>query len=367
MSAQTPTVAAVSCNDVYSFTKPVRAEITLVAGLGVEGDVHAGVKVRHRSRVKADPAQPNLRQVHLIQGELFDEVRRQGYTVAPGNLGENVTTNGIDLLGLPRGTILRFGPPPDAGGSGPAPDAGGSGPAPKAGGFRAAPEAGGFRVALAGGGSGAAPKAGGSGAVPKAGGSGAAPEAGGFGSALAARASGPAPAAAGYANGAEGFGPPRGADGSGATAEGFESPPGADGGVVSPDGGVVSPDGGVVSPRSATEAVAGVLAAAETASLNDRTANAVEALAAAARRDSSGAGAGDQRTAVVITGLRNPCAQINGFRSGLLKQVLEQDAEGNVLRKAGVMGVVLRGGRIRAGDQVTVELPPRPHLPLECI
>jgi MOSC domain-containing protein YiiM len=342
MSAQTPTVAAVSCNDVYSFTKPVRAEITLVAGLGVEGDVHAGVKVRHRSRVKADPAQPNLRQVHLIQGELFDEVRRQGYTVAPGNLGENVTTNGIDLLGLPRGTILRFGPPPDAGGFGPAPDAGGSGPAPKAGRFRAAPEAGGFRVALAGGGSGAAP------------------EAGGFGSALAARASGPAPAAAGYANGAEGFGPPRGADGSGATAEGFESPPGVDGGVV-------SPDGGVVSPRSATEAVAGVLAAAETASLNDRTANAVEALAAAARRDSSGAGAGDQRTAVVITGLRNPCAQINGFRSGLLKQVLEQDAEGNVLRKAGVMGVVLRGGRIRAGDQVTVELPPRPHLPLECI
>jgi MOSC domain-containing protein YiiM len=324
MSAQTPTVAAVSCNDVYSFTKPVRAEITLVAGLGVEGDVHAGVKVRHRSRVKADPAQPNLRQVHLIQGELFDEVRRQGYTVAPGNLGENVTTNGIDLLGLPRGTILRFGPPPDAGGFGPAPDAGGSGPAPDAGGV------------------------------------GPAPDAGGFGSALAARASGPAPAAAGYANGAEGFGPPQGADRSGATAEGFGSPPGVDGGVV-------SPDGGVVSPRSATEAVAGVLAAAETASLNDRTANAVEALVAAARRDSSGAGAGDQRTAVVITGLRNPCAQINGFRSGLLKQVLEQDAEGNVLRKAGVMGVVLRGGRIRAGDQVTVELPPRPHLPLECI
>jgi MOSC domain-containing protein YiiM len=295
MSAQTPTVAAVSCNDVYSFTKPVRAEITLVAGLGVEGDVHAGVKVRHRSRVKADPAQPNLRQVHLIQGELFDEVRRQGYTVAPGNLGENVTTNGIDLLGLPRGTILRFGPAPDAGGFRPARDA------------------------------------------------------------------------AGYANGAEGFGPPRGADRSGATAEGFGSPPGVDGGVVSPDGGVVSPDGVVVSPRSATESVAGVLAAAETAALNDRTANAVEALAAAARRDSSGAGAGDQRTAVVITGLRNPCAQINGFRSGLLKQVLEQDAEGNVLRKAGVMGVVLRGGRIRAGDQVTVELPPRPHLPLECI
>jgi MOSC domain-containing protein YiiM len=272
MSAQTPTVAAVSCNDVYSFTKPVRAEITLVAGLGVEGDVHAGVNVRHRSRVKADPAQPNLRQVHLIQGELFDEVGRQGYTVAPGNLGENVTTNGIDLLGLPRGTILRFGPAPDANGSGAAPDPGGR---------------------------------------------------------------------------------KRRADGSGATAEGFGPPPGV--------------DAGVVRPRSATEAVAGVLAAAETASLNDRTANAVEALLAAARRDSSGADAGDQRTAVVITGLRNPCAQINGFRSGLLKEVLEQDAEGTVVRKAGVMGVVLRGGRIRAGDQVTVELPPLPHLPLECI
>jgi MOSC domain-containing protein YiiM len=317
MSAQTPTVAAVSCNHVYSFTKPTRAEIMLVAGLGVEGDVHAGVNVRHRSRVRADPAQPNLRQVHLIQGELFDEVRRQGYTVAPGNLGENVTTNGIDLLALPRGTILRFGPAPAAGGSG------------------------------------AAQAAGDSGAAQDAGDSGAAPSSGGFGPAHAAVGSGPAPAADGSGRAVEGIGRTRGADGAGATAEGFGPPPGL--------------DGGVVSPHSGTEAVAGVLAAAETASLNDRTANAVEALVAAARRDSSGAGAGDQRTAVVVTGLRNPCAQINGFRSGLLKQVLDQDAEGNVVRKAGVMAVVLRGGGVRAGDQVTVELPPLPHLPLECI
>ena len=102
-------VRAVSCNGVYSFSKPNRDEILLVAGLGVEGDVHAGATVRHRSRVRADPSQPNLRQVHLIQGELFGEVAGSGYAVAPGQLGENVTTSGLDLLGLPRGTVLRFG------------------------------------------------------------------------------------------------------------------------------------------------------------------------------------------------------------------------------------------------------------------
>ncbi|WP_369076664.1 MOSC domain-containing protein, partial [Paractinoplanes deccanensis] len=142
MSSLRGTVASVSCHDVYSFTKPVRDQIVLVAGIGVEGDVHAGVNVRHRHRVKVDPTQPNLRQVHLIQQELFAEVGEKGYTVEPGNLGENVTTSGIDLLGLPLGTILRFGPPREGsapgggggsgpgggGGSGPA-DGGGSGPA----------------------------------------------------------------------------------------------------------------------------------------------------------------------------------------------------------------------------------------------
>src|SRR3954471_14754002 len=111
MEAEQGTVAAVSCNDTYAFTKPVRGEIVLVAGVGVAGDVHAGVHVKHRGRVRADPTQPNLRQVHLIQQELFAEVGDKGYAVAAGNLGENVTTTGIDLLGLPVGTILRFGPP----------------------------------------------------------------------------------------------------------------------------------------------------------------------------------------------------------------------------------------------------------------
>src|SRR3954447_6148498 len=111
MSEPGGSVVSVSGNGVYSFTKPVRDEIVLVAGIGGEGDVRAGVRVRHRSRVKADPTQPNLRQVHLIQGKLFGEVGEKGYTVAPGNLGENVTTSGIDLLSLPTGTILRFGPP----------------------------------------------------------------------------------------------------------------------------------------------------------------------------------------------------------------------------------------------------------------
>jgi MOSC domain-containing protein YiiM len=111
-------VVAVSRNGTYAFSKPVRDRIRLLAGLGVEGDAHAGTTVQHRGRVRADPSQPNLRQVHLLAAELFDEVREQGYEVAPGQLGENVTTRGIDLLGLPPGTILRFGRPPDGGPTG---------------------------------------------------------------------------------------------------------------------------------------------------------------------------------------------------------------------------------------------------------
>ncbi|MFB0617801.1 MOSC domain-containing protein [Streptomyces sp. AGS-58] len=103
------TVTAVSSNGAYSFTKPNRDSITLLAGLGVEGDVHAGVTVKHRSRVAQDPTQPNLRQVHLIHEELFAEVGAEGFRVAPGDLGENITTSGIDLLGLPVGTLLRIG------------------------------------------------------------------------------------------------------------------------------------------------------------------------------------------------------------------------------------------------------------------
>ncbi|MET8610590.1 MOSC domain-containing protein [Streptomyces misionensis] len=174
-------VTAVSSNGTYSFTKPNRASITLLAGLGVEGDVHAGVTVKHRSRVAQDPTQPNLRQVHLIHEELFDEVRVAGFEVAPGELGENVTTRGIDLLGLPVGTLLHLG----------------------------------------------------------------------------------------------------------------------------------------------AEAV------------------------------------------VEVTGLRNPCLQIDHFQDGLLKQVVGRDELGNVVRRAGIMSVVKAGGVVRPGDPVKVELPEGPHRPLD--
>ncbi|WP_127504841.1 MOSC domain-containing protein [Actinoplanes solisilvae] len=230
-------VASVSRNDVYSFTKPVRDEIVLVAGLGVEGDSHAGVHVRHQGRVRADPTQPNLRQVHLIHEELFAEVAAKGYEVRPGNLGENVTTRGLDLLGLPVGTILRFGP----------------------------------------------------------------------------------------------------------AAEPVPDDPGSD------------------------DALAGVLRAAEAATLDESTARAARAVRAAAGREAAAERARgvDSRAALVVAGLRNPCAQINGFRPGLLKEVIGQDENGDVVRKGGVMAVVLRGGVVRPGDVITAELPPEPHAPLE--
>ncbi|MBT2470936.1 MOSC domain-containing protein [Streptomyces sp. ISL-66] len=180
-TAGTARVAAVSSNGVYSFTKPTRESITLLEGLGVEGDVHAGVTVKHRSRVAQDPTQPNLRQVHLIHRELFDELGAAGFEVEPGQLGENVTTERVDLLGLPTGTLLRLG------------------------------------------------------------------------------------------------------------------------------------------------------------------ADAV----------------------VEVTGLRNPCLQIDAFQHGLLKRVVSRDEEGKVLRKAGIMGVVRQGGTIRPGDTIEITLPPPPHTPLE--
>ncbi|MFH9613376.1 MOSC domain-containing protein [Streptomyces pratensis] len=175
------TVAAVSSSGVYSFTKPNRDSVTLLAGLGVEGDIHAGVTVKHRSRVAQDPGQPNLRQVHLIHQELFAELRDVGFDVGPGDLGENVTTGGIDLLSLPVGTLLHLG----------------------------------------------------------------------------------------------------------------------------------------------DEAV------------------------------------------VEVTGLRNPCLQIDNFQDGLLKQVVGRADDGSVVRRAGVMGVVRTGGVVRPGDAVKAELPAEPHRPLE--
>ncbi|WP_424215027.1 MOSC domain-containing protein [Streptomyces sp. BI20] len=190
------TVTAVARNEVYSFTKPNRGSITLLTGLGVEGDVHAGVTVKHRSRVAQDPTAPNLRQVHLIHRELFDEVAGEGFRVGAGDLGENVTTEGVDLLALPTGTLLTF---------------------------RAA-------------------------------------------------------------------------------------------GAEEPREGDSEPDSAAV---------------------------------------------------VEVTGLRNPCLQIDAFSPGLLKRLVLRDEEGRVVRKAGIMGVVRRGGVIRPGDEILVTLPAEPHTPLE--
>jgi MOSC domain-containing protein YiiM len=173
-------VAAVARSGSHTFSKPAEAVIRLVAGLGVEGDAHAGVLVKHRSRVRRDPSQPNLRQVHLVHAELHDELAAAGFTVRPGDIGENVTTRGLDLLALPTGTRLRLGP----------------------------------------------------------------------------------------------------------------------------------------------DAV------------------------------------------IEVTGLRNPCTQLDAFQDGLMAAVLGRAPDGSVIRKAGVMAVVLTGGEVRPGDPIEVELPEELHLPL---
>jgi MOSC domain-containing protein YiiM len=174
-------VAAVSRSAVHQFSKPVQKGIRLLVGLGVEGDTHLGVTIQHRSRVAKDPTQPNLRQVHLIHEELLDELRTDGFQVAPGVIGENITTRGIDLLALPQGARLHIG------------------------------------------------------------------------------------------------------------------------------------DAAIVS----------------------------------------------------VTGLRDPCRQLNDYQPGLMAAVLGRDEQGNVILKAGVMGVVLAAGEIRAGDPIRVELPLEPHQRLE--
>lgn len=174
------TVVAVCADAAHRFSKPRRSVVTLLAGRGVASDAHCGERVRHRSRVARDPTAPNLRQVHLLHAELHDELAAAGFAVAPGDLGENVTTRGLRLLDLPAGTRLRLG----------------------------------------------------------------------------------------------------------ATA------------------------------------------------------------------------------LVEITGLRNPCAQLDAFRPGLMAAVLGRDAQGRLLRKAGVMAVVLAGGEVRAGDAIEVTVQPGPERPL---
>jgi MOSC domain-containing protein YiiM len=174
-------VTAVSCSGSHTLKKPNQDVVRLLTGLGVEGDAHLGVTVKHRSRVARDPSQPNLRQVHLIHEELHDELRAGGFTVEAGQMGENVTTRGVDLLGLPTGTRLHLG----------------------------------------------------------------------------------------------------------------------------------------------------------------------------------------QTAVVEVTGLRNPCAQLDKVQNGLLAATLDKDADGNVIRKAGIMGIVLADGEVRPGDAIEVELPPEPRTPLE--
>lgn len=102
-------VEAVSAGRTHRVAKINRVTVRLLAGVGVEGDVHAGATVQHRSRARREPAQPNLRQVHLIEAELHDELRAAGFTVGPGQMGENITTRGIDLRALPAGARLQLG------------------------------------------------------------------------------------------------------------------------------------------------------------------------------------------------------------------------------------------------------------------
>jgi MOSC domain-containing protein YiiM len=103
------TVISVSRSAKHGFSKERVPEIAILAGLGVEGDAHAGATVKHRYLVKKNPTAANLCQVHLIQDSLFAELHWLGFAVAPGDLGENIATSGLDLLGLPRGTRLHLG------------------------------------------------------------------------------------------------------------------------------------------------------------------------------------------------------------------------------------------------------------------
>jgi MOSC domain-containing protein YiiM len=102
-------VLAICCSSTHTMSKPKVSSLTILKGLGVDSDAHQGVTVKHRSRVARDPTQPNLRQVHLIHSELHDELRAKGFNLSAGQMGENITTKGLNLLALPRGTKLHIG------------------------------------------------------------------------------------------------------------------------------------------------------------------------------------------------------------------------------------------------------------------
>jgi MOSC domain-containing protein YiiM len=105
----TGVVVAVSAKPKHGVDKPNREAVRLIAGEGVEGDAHCGPTVKHRSRWRRDPTQPNIRQVHLLHAELHEELAGKGFAVTPGLMGENITTRGVDLLGLPKGAIVHLG------------------------------------------------------------------------------------------------------------------------------------------------------------------------------------------------------------------------------------------------------------------
>lgn len=109
MNTKIANVFAVSKKESHEFSKEIQEKINLITMHGVEGDAHAGKYVKHRFRVKKDPNQLNFRQVHLMTSELLEELRGAGHHVKPGELGENITTVGIDLTNLPKGTILKIG------------------------------------------------------------------------------------------------------------------------------------------------------------------------------------------------------------------------------------------------------------------
>jgi MOSC domain-containing protein YiiM len=102
-------VMSLSKSETHTFQKINQKKLNLIKGLGIEGDAHMGKTVKHRSRVAKDPSQPNLRQVHLIHSELHDELEGLGFKIKAGEMGENITTKGIDLLSLPKDTILNIG------------------------------------------------------------------------------------------------------------------------------------------------------------------------------------------------------------------------------------------------------------------